>query len=208
MPGRTNPMTDKFYIPCDDCKFEEDSVDCQNCEFEQTLNSVICDTMGREYEAILGQLRSTDDKAVKSKLIARGLEIGRAHETIALRIELAAKDAEIERLKKLSKGNDTCLLELGEICGNIDAKDAEIERLKEELIILGESHRLIRKKYEPYMAEVDQLRTELAEERRLKDEERRELCETKTHNHPAGYTAEEYARDRGWGYLYEKEQGK
>jgi hypothetical protein len=35
---------------------------------------------------------------------------------------------------------------------------------------------------------------------------RRELCETKTHNHPAGYTAEEYARDRGWGYLYGEEQ--
>ena len=34
-------MTDKkLYIPCDDCKFNDDSVDCQNCEFGQALNEV------------------------------------------------------------------------------------------------------------------------------------------------------------------------
>ena len=31
----------KLYIPCDDCKFVEDSVDCQNCEFEQALNDAL-----------------------------------------------------------------------------------------------------------------------------------------------------------------------
>ena len=31
----------KLYIPCDDCKFVEDSDNCQYCEFEQTLDTVI-----------------------------------------------------------------------------------------------------------------------------------------------------------------------
>jgi hypothetical protein len=125
---------------------------------------------------------------------------------------LPAKDAEIERLKKQwecvpdeyenwSDFGQSILDDNDQLTDQCLERGEEIERLHHKLAERGNE-------IEHQRDELAQLRTDLAQERRLKDEARRELCETKTHNHPAGYTAEEYAKDRGWGYLYKKEQGK
>lgn len=191
----------KLYVPCDDCKYEEDSPDCQRCEFEQTL------------------------------------------------IDNLFKDAEIVRLKKLARGNDTCLLELGEMCGNIDAKDVEIQRLKEDRALaieaikkdfdqlkskaigleedrtkawdeitqiraanesLSKSLDLANKDAIDLMIDKDRLianlRTELAEERRLKDEARQEVVKIMMAVWGGRRKRSDIANDYGWGYLYEKEQ--
>jgi hypothetical protein len=61
--------------------------------------------------------------------------------------------------------------------------------------------------------EIRQLRAELAEERRLKDEARCQICSLEAwsrHDRPANTddTVASVAKERGWGYLYEKEQTK
>lgn len=60
---------------------------------------------------------------------------------------------------------------------------------------LKHANRLVRE----MLAEIEQLKVE-------RDKARRLACKAQTHNHPTGYTKEEYAKNQGWDCFESEEK--
>jgi hypothetical protein len=233
-----NQMTDKLYTPCDDCKFDEDSPDCQRCEFEQALSDNVAVQRLLVGLSFCGDCLLENQECINAILDVFQDEF-KAHFTPSKVSEMldaiAAKDeeikeawaqyskaqAEIERLKgerdalgkairynavKTGNCNENASLTGPHLIMLVSDMGSEIATLRTANESLSKSLELANDDAVDLMIDKDRLIAEHAEERRLKDETRRRMCREMSRRYHG--SAESYAKSEGWGYLYEKEQGK